>query len=118
MRCDLSSVSSSISCVHKCRFHHCFRFAPTYETATTRRFYHARTETVRSCTSEACIWCQTMEDHHSKVFNVYLKLDIEALHLLYFLVENHATSPSWLLEDQFGHSKLYEQPNAVRHQVS
>lgn len=53
-----------------------------------------------------------------RFLNVYLKLDIEALHLLYFLVENHATSSSWLLEDQFGHSKLYEQPNAVRHQVS
>ncbi|KAK7110671.1 hypothetical protein V1264_014507 [Littorina saxatilis] len=34
--------------------------APTYETATTRKFYHARTETVRSCTPEACKWCQTM----------------------------------------------------------
>jgi carnitine O-octanoyltransferase len=26
---------------------------PTYETATTRYFYHGRTETVRSCTQEA-----------------------------------------------------------------
>ena len=26
---------------------------PTYETATTRHFYHGRTETVRSCTDEA-----------------------------------------------------------------
>ncbi|XP_076461883.1 peroxisomal carnitine O-octanoyltransferase-like [Babylonia areolata] len=36
------------------------KHAPTYETATTRRFYHARTETVRSCTPEACRWCQAM----------------------------------------------------------
>ena len=38
----------------------CHRHAPTYETATIRRFYHARTETVRSCTPEACRWCQAM----------------------------------------------------------
>lgn len=27
--------------------------APTYETAATRRFFHGRTETMRSCTEEA-----------------------------------------------------------------
>ncbi|XP_046356169.2 peroxisomal carnitine O-octanoyltransferase-like isoform X1 [Haliotis rufescens] len=36
--------------------------APTYETATTRRFYHARTETMRSCTVEAVDWCKSMLD--------------------------------------------------------
>ncbi|KAL8579049.1 hypothetical protein ACOMHN_035988 [Nucella lapillus] len=36
------------------------KHAPTYETATTRRFYHARTETVRSCTPEACQWSRAM----------------------------------------------------------
>ena len=36
------------------------RAAPTYETAATRRFYKARTETVRSCTPEALSWCQAM----------------------------------------------------------
>ena len=30
-----------------------FRPFPTYETATTRYFFHGRTETVRSCTREA-----------------------------------------------------------------
>ncbi|XP_056142430.1 peroxisomal carnitine O-octanoyltransferase-like isoform X1 [Lampris incognitus] len=34
-----------------------------YETATTRRFYHGRTETMRPCTPEAVSWCQTMLDH-------------------------------------------------------
>ena len=34
--------------------------APTYETATTRSFYHGRTETVRSCTVEAIEWCKNM----------------------------------------------------------
>ncbi|KAM9302990.1 peroxisomal carnitine O-octanoyltransferase isoform 2-T2 [Morus bassanus] len=33
-----------------------------YETATTRRFYHGRTETVRSCTLEAVEWCKSMLD--------------------------------------------------------
>lgn len=36
--------------------------APTYETASTRRFYHGRTETIRSCTSEAISWAKTMLD--------------------------------------------------------
>ncbi|KAF0298202.1 Peroxisomal carnitine O-octanoyltransferase [Amphibalanus amphitrite] len=36
------------------------RAAPTYETAATRRFYKARTETVRSCTPEALAWCRAM----------------------------------------------------------
>ncbi|XP_077431413.1 peroxisomal carnitine O-octanoyltransferase-like isoform X4 [Vanacampus margaritifer] len=33
-----------------------------YETATTRRFYHGRTETMRPCTSEALRWCKAMTD--------------------------------------------------------
>ncbi|CAL8247207.1 unnamed protein product [Lota lota] len=33
-----------------------------YETAMTRRFYHGRTETMRPCTQEAVLWCQTMQD--------------------------------------------------------
>nr|XP_014345424.1 PREDICTED: peroxisomal carnitine O-octanoyltransferase [Latimeria chalumnae] len=31
-----------------------------YETATTRRFYHGRTETMRPCTVEATEWCKAM----------------------------------------------------------
>uniref|UniRef100_A0A8C0J1V5 Peroxisomal carnitine O-octanoyltransferase n=1 Tax=Chelonoidis abingdonii TaxID=106734 RepID=A0A8C0J1V5_CHEAB len=33
-----------------------------YETATTRRFYHGRTETMRPCTVEAVEWCKSMLD--------------------------------------------------------
>ncbi|XP_030640253.1 peroxisomal carnitine O-octanoyltransferase [Chanos chanos] len=33
-----------------------------YETATTRRFYHGRTETMRPCTVEVQRWCRTMLD--------------------------------------------------------
>lgn len=36
------------------------RPAPTYETASTRQFYHGRTETIRSCTTEAVDWASTM----------------------------------------------------------
>ncbi|XP_053569972.1 peroxisomal carnitine O-octanoyltransferase [Bombina bombina] len=33
-----------------------------YETATTRTFYHGRTETMRPCTMEAIKWCRCMLD--------------------------------------------------------
>ncbi|XP_054903584.1 peroxisomal carnitine O-octanoyltransferase isoform X3 [Poeciliopsis prolifica] len=33
-----------------------------YETATTRKFYHGRTETMRPCTREAVTWCKAMMD--------------------------------------------------------
>ncbi|XP_069815587.1 peroxisomal carnitine O-octanoyltransferase [Dendropsophus ebraccatus] len=33
-----------------------------YETATTRMFYHGRTETMRPCTMEAVDWCRSMLD--------------------------------------------------------
>ncbi|CAH1788913.1 unnamed protein product [Owenia fusiformis] len=36
--------------------------APTYETASTRKFYNARTETMRTCTVEMVDWCKTMLD--------------------------------------------------------
>ncbi|XP_032868754.1 peroxisomal carnitine O-octanoyltransferase isoform X1 [Amblyraja radiata] len=42
------------------RFHG--RPGSCYETATTRRFYHGRTETMRSCTVEAVEWCRAMLD--------------------------------------------------------
>ncbi|XP_068942217.1 peroxisomal carnitine O-octanoyltransferase [Petaurus breviceps papuanus] len=38
------------------------RPASCYETATTRAYYHGRTETVRSCSVEAVEWCRAMED--------------------------------------------------------
>lgn len=38
------------------------RPAPTYETASTRQFYHGRTETIRSCTTEAISWARSMLD--------------------------------------------------------
>ena len=43
-------------------FGNLFRCLATYETATTRQFYHGRTETVRSCTSEALAFAQAITD--------------------------------------------------------
>ncbi|XP_021370206.1 peroxisomal carnitine O-octanoyltransferase-like [Mizuhopecten yessoensis] len=50
--------------------------APTYETATTRRFYRARTETLRSCTVELVDWCKVMLDpmaSKEKKLRLYLR---------------------------------------------
>ncbi|CAM9324436.1 peroxisomal carnitine O-octanoyltransferase isoform X1 [Lampetra fluviatilis] len=33
-----------------------------YETASTRKFYHGRTETMRPCTPEAVAWCRAMQE--------------------------------------------------------
>ena len=38
------------------------RALPTYETATTRHFYHGRTETVRSCTEEAINFAKALDE--------------------------------------------------------
>lgn len=42
-------------------------FAPTYETATMRVFYHGRTETVRSCSIEVKEWIDKMVDSNTSV---------------------------------------------------
>lgn len=42
-------------------------FAPTYETATMRVFYHGRTETVRSCSVEVMDWVAKMVDPKATV---------------------------------------------------
>lgn len=49
---------------------------PTYETATIRRFYNGRTETMRSCTSEALEWSKSMCNKNTSEqtkYNLYLK---------------------------------------------
>ncbi|KAM8966463.1 peroxisomal carnitine O-octanoyltransferase isoform 1-T1 [Pelodytes ibericus] len=38
-----------------------------YETATTRMFYHGRTETMRPCTEDAVKWCRAMLDPKATV---------------------------------------------------
>ncbi|XP_064614133.1 peroxisomal carnitine O-octanoyltransferase-like [Liolophura sinensis] len=46
--------------------------APTYETGTTRKFWHGRTETVRACTPETLRWTQSMADNSSWQTRLYL----------------------------------------------
>jgi carnitine O-octanoyltransferase len=41
---------------------HIQRPGPTYETASTRGYYHGRTETMRTCTAEVVEWCKAMCD--------------------------------------------------------
>ncbi|CAF0706682.1 unnamed protein product [Brachionus calyciflorus] len=61
--------------------------APTYETATTRAYYHGRTETVRSCTNEAIEFCKQMcNDDKSTRLN-----DFELLKLFKKACEKHDT---------------------------
>ena len=52
------------------------RPAPTYETASIRKFYHGRTETVRSCTVEVVEWCKAMLDPDVSVSFKYISVGI------------------------------------------
>lgn len=49
---------------------------PTYETATTRSYYHGRTETLRSCTVELIEWCKEMCKHTPNRLNNEKLLDL------------------------------------------
>ena len=46
----------------------------TYETATTRQFYHGRTETVRSCTLQALDFARSLYDPTVKNVDLITKL--------------------------------------------
>jgi carnitine O-octanoyltransferase len=50
------------------------KFAPTYETATTRSYYHGRTETVRSCSIEVKEWLEKNYDENINVSCVMINL--------------------------------------------
>ncbi|CAM4777815.1 unnamed protein product [Rotaria magnacalcarata] len=41
--------------------------ASTYETASTRRFYRGRTETVRTCSPEEVAWCRAMVNRNDQL---------------------------------------------------
>ena len=57
----------------------------TYETASTRRFFHGRTETIRSCSSAGTAWAKAMDDpsvslpERALLLNDALKAHIEFL---------------------------------------
>ena len=55
---------SAISLFHK---FHGNKPASTYETASTRRFYRGRTETVRTCSPELVAWCQAMTNPNDQL---------------------------------------------------
>jgi carnitine O-acetyltransferase len=38
------------------------KFAPTYETASTRMYLKGRTETVRTLSADSRAWCEAMRD--------------------------------------------------------
>jgi len=70
--CQLETVKcyQLLDCEHVSMSHPVvlfYRPAPTYETATTRKFYHGRTETVKACTNEALLFAKVMCDPLSKV---------------------------------------------------
>ena len=45
------------------------RAVPTYETASTRQFFNARTETLRTCSSESVAFCRAALDPSKSVNN-------------------------------------------------
>ena len=58
-----------------------FRALSTYETATTRKYFNGRTETVRSCTEEAlklakAVVNQDQEINDQVVISIYKIADI------------------------------------------
>lgn len=60
-----------------------FRPGSCYETATTRTFYHGRTETMRPCTQEAVNWCKAMVD---PTCEVRLCVYVKSIQRKYFLL--------------------------------
>lgn len=50
------------------------RPAPCYETATTRKYYHGRTATVRSTTKEAINWCKAMNNPDLSVTKKFINV--------------------------------------------
>ncbi|XP_077978739.1 peroxisomal carnitine O-octanoyltransferase-like [Glandiceps talaboti] len=66
--------------------------APTYETGTTRQFYHGRTETVRSCTVESLDWCKSVLDKKvplSKKLELFKKAAEKHTKLMFEAVSGH-----------------------------
>ncbi len=45
---------------------HRFKPTPTYETASTRRFYRGRTETLQPCSLEVVAWCRSMTNQQDQ----------------------------------------------------
>ncbi|KAL3907452.1 MAG: hypothetical protein SGPRY_010164, partial [Prymnesium sp.] len=62
----------------------------TYETASTRRFFHGRTETIRSCSSQSTAWARAMDDPSmSPTQRGQLFRDAVTAHLSYLLAASN-----------------------------
>ncbi|XP_036163139.1 carnitine O-palmitoyltransferase 1, brain isoform isoform X3 [Myotis myotis] len=82
-RCHLSSDSFIQTALQLAHFRDRGRFCLTYESAMTRLFLEGRTETVRSCTREACNFVRAMEDREKTVG------DSQCLSLFRLAVDKH-----------------------------
>ncbi|XP_073880340.1 palmitoyl thioesterase CPT1C isoform X27 [Macaca fascicularis] len=80
-RCHLSSDSFIQIALQLAHFRDRGQFCLTYESAMTRLFLEGRTETVRSCTREACNFVRAMEDKE--------KTDPQCLALFRVAVDKH-----------------------------
>ncbi|XP_014405925.1 PREDICTED: carnitine O-palmitoyltransferase 1, brain isoform [Myotis brandtii] len=80
-RCHLSSDSFIQVALQLAHFRDRGHFCLTYESAMTRLFLEGRTETVRSCTREACNFVRAMEDRE--------KTDSQCLSLFRLAVDKH-----------------------------
>nr|KAF6409505.1 carnitine palmitoyltransferase 1C [Rousettus aegyptiacus] len=80
-RCHLSSDSFIQMALQLAHFRDRGQFCLTYESTMTRLFLEGRTETVRSCTKEACSFVNAMEDKG--------KTDPQCLALLRLAVDKH-----------------------------
>ncbi|XP_062947083.1 palmitoyl thioesterase CPT1C isoform X2 [Cynocephalus volans] len=80
-RCHLSSDSFIQMALQLAHFRDRGQFCLTYESAMTRLFLEGRTETVRSCTREACNFVRAMENKE--------KTDPQCLALFRVAVDKH-----------------------------
>uniref|UniRef100_A0A8C9AHE5 Palmitoyl thioesterase CPT1C n=1 Tax=Prolemur simus TaxID=1328070 RepID=A0A8C9AHE5_PROSS len=80
-RCRLSSDSFIQIALQLAHFRDRGHFCLTYESAMSRLFLEGRTETVRSCTREACSFVRAMEDRE--------KTDPQCLALFRVAVDKH-----------------------------
>ncbi|XP_010991477.1 palmitoyl thioesterase CPT1C [Camelus dromedarius] len=79
--CHLSSDSFIQTALQLAHFRDRGQFCLTYESTMTRLFLEGRTETVRSCTREACNFVKAMEDKE--------KTDAQCLALFRLAVDKH-----------------------------
>ncbi|XP_063456579.1 palmitoyl thioesterase CPT1C isoform X3 [Pan paniscus] len=91
-RCHLSSDSFIQIALQLAHFRDRGQFCLTYESAMTRLFLEGRTETVRSCTREACNFVRAMEDKEKTVHSEQWQLStsqipVQQMHL--FDVHNY-----------------------------